>query len=113
MWAVIIHAGSMLEESDVLGKRDVLFVSWSYNLAVPVLYCIPRTTNASFSPGREQVANTLFFFNTVLSLRVALSPHFLSFFLRLSPSLRSGLVFLPAWRRLAALSLPARPIHPF
>lgn len=59
---------------------------------------------------KESEWQILHFFNTVLSLWATLSPHFLSFFLWLSLSLSlwSGLVFLPAWRGLAA-----RPIHPF
>lgn len=81
------------------------------NRGVPVLYCSPWRTPARLSPGREQVANIVcmwffFPFNTILSLWVTLSPHFLSFFLRRSLSVRSGLVFLPAWGGPAALSLP-------
>lgn len=81
----------------------------SENSGVPALYCSPWRTPVSLSPGREQVANIVcgfFFFSTILSLWVTLSPHFLSFFLRRSLSMRSGLVFLPAWRGPAALSLP-------
>lgn len=83
----------------------------SENRGVPVLYCSPWRTPVSLSPGREQVTNIVcvcffFSFNTILSLWVTLSPHFLSFFLRRSLSVRRGLVFLPAWRGPAALSLP-------
>lgn len=80
-----------------------------HNLGVPVLCC--RTGDVGFSPGGEQVADIFFLTQFRLSglLRVLIScPSFLD-----SLSRRSGLVFLPAWRGLAALSLPARPIHPF
>lgn len=53
----------------------------------------------------------------VFCLSGLLSPHFLSFFYALSlprtVCVKSGLVFLSVWRGLAALSIPAGPIHPF
>lgn len=59
------------------------------------------------SPLEESRWQLFFFFSVSLGYSES------SFPVLLLLSLRSGLVFIPAWRVLAALSLPARPIHPF
>lgn len=76
----------------LLGREMSSLCPGHITLVVSVLCCFPGRVNVSLSPEREQVANIVlfllfFFFHTVRSLRVTLSPHFLSFFLRLSLSL--------------------------